>query len=294
MIAPPTPPAVARPRARLHPWLAILLACSLTLWLFTTAVAEATAPRIAEPALARLLGALTGIDGLLRSQEAVIREAAAGAAPGAILEVRGFPVRGAGITRDEALTGSPEEWRRTLLDQSAALLYREGTRPLADDAAASRFEAGGGAWALSLLGGGLHDWSVRLRWLPALSTLALITGVLATHRPVRRWRILGLALIGGASAPVVLALAVILVARAAGGPADTLSGETAAVVAILTRGPLIQGGAIAIGGFALWWWARRPVDEDDPQARLAAARAERDSRRRAAAGLPQGPRRPLD
>lgn len=294
MIAPPTPPAVARPRARLHPWLAVLLACSLTLWLFTTAVAEATAPRIAEPALARLLGALTGIDGLLRSQEAVIREAAIGAAPGALLEVRGFPVRGAGITRDEALSGSPEEWRRTLLDQSAALLYRDGTRPLADDDAAARFEAGGGAWALSLLGGGLHDWSVRLRWLPALSTLALITGVLATLGPIRRWRVLGLALLVGAIAPVALALAVIVAARAAAGPPGTLSGEAAAVVAILARGPLIQGGAVAIGGFALWWWARRPVDEGDPQARLAAARAERDSRRRAAAGLPQEPCRPLD
>lgn len=294
MIAPPTPPGVKRLRARLHPWLAILLACSLTLGLFTTAVAEATAPRIAEPALARLLGALTGIDGLLRSQQEVIREAAAEAAPGARIEVRGFPVRGAGLTRDEALIGSPAEWRRTLLDQSAALLYRDGTRPLADGATAARFETGGGAWALSLLGGRLHDWFVRARWLPALSTLVLITGVLTTHVPVRRWRILGLALAGGAAGPVLFALAGIVAARAFGGPPGTLSGEAATVVAILARGPLIQGGTVVLGGLALWWWARRPVEEDDPQARLAVSRAERDARRRAAAGLPPAPRHPRD
>lgn len=294
MTAPSRPAQVAAPRPRFHPGLAVLLACSLTLWLSTTAVAEATAPRIAEPALARLLGALTGIDGLLRSQEEVIREAAAEAAPGARIEVRGFPVRGAGLTRDEVLTGSPEAWRRTLLDQSAALLYRDGTRPLADGATAARFEAGGGAWALSLLGGRLHDWFVRVRWLPALATLALITGVLATQGAVRRWRVLGLALAGGAAGPVMFALAGIAAARAFGGPPGTLSGEAATVVAILARGPLIEGGAVVLGGLALWWWARRPVEEDDLAARLAAARAERDARRRAAAGLPPEPRRPRD
>ena len=286
--------ALERGRARFHPWLAVLLAFSLTLWLLASAAADATSPRVAQPALTRLLDALTGTGDLLRSQEAVIRDAATKAAPGATVEVPGFPVRGAGIPRDEVLAGSPEEWRRTLLDQSAALLYRNGTRPFAEDARAARFETGGGAWALSLLGGRLHDWFALLRWLPALTTLALIAGVLATLGPVRRWRVLGLALVAGTAFPVLFALAVILVARSAGGPAGTLSGEAAAIVATIARGPLIEGGAVALGGLALWWWARRPVDDGNPATRLAAARAGRDARRRQAAGLPPEPRRFVD
>ena len=154
--------APERGRARFHPWLAVLLAFSLTLWLLTAAAAGATSPRVAQPALARLLDALTGTGDLLRSQEPVLREAATKAAPGTLVEVPGFPVRGAGIPRDEVLAGSPEEWRRTLLDQSAALLYRDGTRLFAEDAQASRFETGGGAWALSLLRGELHAHTVYL------------------------------------------------------------------------------------------------------------------------------------
>lgn len=293
MIAPSRPREAApeRGRARFHPWLAGLLALSITLWLLAAAAADATSPRVAEPALARVLDALTGAGGLLHSQEAAIREAAAQAAPGATIEAPGFPVRGAGIPRDEALAGSPEQWRRTLLDQSAALLYRDGTRLFAEDARAARFETGGGAWTLSLLGGWLHGWFALLRWFPASATLALAAGVLATLGRVRRWRVLGLALAAGAAFPVLLALAVIFVARSAGGPAGTLSGEAAAVVATLARGPLIEGGAVALGGLALWWWARRPVDGDDPVARLAAARARRDARRRLAAGLPPEPGR---
>ena len=135
----------------------MLLAFSLTLWLLASAAADATSPRVAQPALARLLDTLTGTGSLLRSQDAAIRDAAMKAAPGATIQVPGFPVRGAGIPREEVLAGSPEDWRRALLDQSAALLYRDGTRPFAEDARAARFETGGGAWALSLLGRRLHD-----------------------------------------------------------------------------------------------------------------------------------------
>lgn len=258
------------------------------------AAADATSPRVAEPALARLLDGLTGTANLLHSQEAGIREAATKAAPGATVEVPGFPVRGAGLPREEVLTGSPEQWRRALLDRSAALLYREGTRPFAEQPDASDFETGGGAWALSLLGDRLHDWFALLRWLPALATLALVTGVLATAGPVRRWRLLSLALIAGATLPVLLAAIVILVARFAGGPAGTLSGEAATVIAILARGSLIEGGAIVLGGLVLWWWARRPVSDDDPAMRIAAARADRDARHRLDAGMPPEPRRTHD
>jgi len=252
--------------------------------------ADVTSPRVAEPALARLLDGLTGTGDLLRSQEAAIREAATKAAPGAAIEVPGFPVRGAGLSREEVLSGSPEQWRRTLLDRSAALLYREGTTPFAGRPDASGFETGGGAWALSLLGGRLHDWLALLRWLPTFAALMLVTGVLATRGPVRRWRVLGLALVAGAALPILLAVAIILVARLAGGPAGTLSGEAAAVVATLARGPLIEGASVALGGLALWWRARRPVSDDDPAAGIAAARAGRDARRRATAGLPPEPR----
>lgn len=276
---------------RIHAWLPRLLAVALCLWLLMVAAADATSHRVAEPALARLLDGLTGTGDLLRSQETAIREAATKAAPGTTIEVPGFPVRGAGLPRDEALAGSPEQWRRTLLDQSAALLYRHGTSPFAERPDASGFETGGGAWALSLLGGRLHDWFALLRWLPAFATLALISGVLATFGPVRRWRVLGLALVSGATLPVLLAIAMIL-ARFAGGPAGTLSGEAAAVVATLARGPLIEGASVALGGFVLWWWARRPVSDDDPAMRIAAARAERGAQRRLDAGLPPEPRRP--
>ena len=254
------------------------------------AAADATSPRVAEPALARLLDGLAGTGDLLHSQEAAIREAATKTAPGTTIEVPGFPVRGAGLPHDEALAGSPEQWRRTLLDQSAALLYRNGTRPFAERPDASGFETGGGAWALSILGGRLHDWFALLRWLPALATLALISGVLATFGPVRRWRVLGLALVSGAAFPILLAVAVILVARFAGGPSGTLSGEAAVVVATLARGPLIEGASLALGGLALWWWARRPISDDD----RAAVRTERDARRRLDAGMPPQPRRPRE
>ncbi len=280
--------------ARFHPWLASLLAVSLSAWLLATAAAGVTSPRVAQPALARLLDVLTGVGDLLRSQEAVVREAAAKAAPGATVQVPGFPVRGAGIPRETVLAKSPEAWRRVLLDQSAALIYRDGTGAFAEDEAASQFETGGGAWALSLLGGRLHDWFALLRWFPAVTTLALIAGVLATLGPVRRWRVLGLALAAGAVLPILLAIATVLVARSAGGPPGTLSSEAAAVVAALARGPLIEGGAVALGGLVLWWWARRPAAGDDLPARLAAARAERETRRRAAAGLPPEPQRHVE
>lgn len=273
-----TPPGRGAPPAR--NWLPRLLAITLCLWLFMSAAADATSPRVAEAALARLLDGLIGADDLLRSQEIAIRDHATKAAPGAVIEVPGFPVRGAGIPREQALSGSPDQWRRTLLDAAATVLYREGTRPFAERPDASGFEAGGGAWTLSVLGGRLHHWFALLRWPPALATLALVTAILATAGPVRRWRVLGRALIVGAAGPVLLALAVILVTRFAGGPAGTLSGEVADVLATLARGPLIQGGAVALGGLALSWRARGPNGKDDLAARVAAARAERDAQRR--------------
>ena len=110
--------------------------------------------------------------------------------------------------------------------------------------------------------------------------------------PIRRWRVLGTATAAGAAIPCLAAFLAFAVANIVGGGSGTLSGEVAAVVATLARGPLIEGGTVALGGLALWWWSGRPVNDGDPAARLATARAEREARRRAAAGLPPEPRQP--
>ena len=292
VVAPPHEEYPQRERVRAYPLMALLFAPSLCLWLFAAAAADTTSPRIAVPALARLLDGLTGTSDLLRSQEPTIREDATKAAAGTLVEVPGFPVRGAGIPREVVLSGTREEWRRALLDQSAALLYRDGTRLFADDAEASRFVFGGGSWALSLLGGRLHDWLKLIRWVPELAAVVLAAGVIVTLEPVRRWRVLGTATAAGAAIPCLAAFLAFAVANIVGGGPGTLSGEAAAVVATLARGPLIEGGTVALGGLALWWWSGRPVKDGDPAARLAAARAEREARRRAAAGQPPEPRRP--
>ena len=289
----PAPERHARLTPRSHPWLATACALALSLWISAVTLAGATSPRVAQPAIARLVDGLTGVSGLLQSQEAGIRDAATKASPGATVEVSGFPVRGVGLTREEVLAGSPDTWRGPLLDRAASVIYGEGLDVLSEQPGTSRFETGGGAWALSLLGASLHDWLALLRWPLGLATLALATGVLATLGPVRRWSVLGRVMVAGATLPLLIALGASLAARLTGGGEGTLSGEAARVVAVLARGPLIQAGTVAAGGLALWWAARRPVDEDDPAARLAAARAERDARRRAAAGMPPEPRRPL-
>lgn len=101
------------------------------LWLCATAAADITSPCIAQPAIARLLDGLTDTRGLLSAEDARVREAATDAAPSTLIEVPGFPVRGAGIPREDVLSGTPEQWRATVLDRAAALVYRDGTRPFA-------------------------------------------------------------------------------------------------------------------------------------------------------------------
>lgn len=281
----------AHPRS--HPWLAAGCTLSLLLWVSVSTLATATSPRVAEPAIARLVDGLTDIDGLLLSQESAVRDAAAKAPPGTTTEVPGFPVRGVGLTREEISGGTPDTWRDPLLRRAAAVLYREGLDAFSGEPGTPRFETGGGAWALSLLAASLHERFAFLRWPLGLGTLALAAGVLATLGPVRRWSVLGRVMAGGAVLPLLLAAAALAVTRLAGGAPGTLSGEAAGVAAVLARGPLIQAGTVVLGGLALWWVARRPVDEDDPTARLAAARAERDARRRGTGGVPPEPRRPL-
>lgn len=263
-----------------YPWAARFLALTLALWLCATAAADITSPQIAQPAIARLLDGLTDTRGLLSAEDARVREAATDAAPRTLIEVPGFPVGGAGIPREDVLSGTPEQWRAILLDRAAALVYRDGTRPFAQAG-----EPGGRPLALRLLDEDLHRVFALVRWLPAVATILLVGLTLATLGPVHRWRALGLAAgIGGAIA-LTGALAAMLAATLAGSD-GTLSGEAAAVVATLARGPIIQSGAVTLGGLALWWSARRPVVDDDVEARLAAARAAREARRRAAAGLP--------
>ncbi len=214
-----------------------------------------------------------------------MREAATNAAPRTLIEVPGFPVRGVGIPRDDVLSGTPEQWRAILLDQAAALVYRDGTRPFAQAG-----EPGGRPLALRLLDEDLHCVFAPVRWLPAVATSLLMALTLTTLGPVHRWRTLGFATAIGGAIPLFGALAAMLAATLAGSD-GTLSGEAAAVVATLARGPIIQSGAVALGGGALWWSARRPVDDDDVETRITAARAAREARRCAAAGLPPDPRR---
>ena len=299
--APPLPPLPASPHGeRPSPfapilagtkpsrfrWAPPLLAVTLALWLGATAAADVTSPRIAQPAIARLLDGLTDTQGLLSVEDARVREAAANAAPGTLIEVPGFPVRGAGIPREDVLGGTPEQWRVILLDRAAVLVYRDGTRPFTEDV-----EAGDRPLALRLLDEDLHRLLSLARWLPAVATVLLAALTVVALAPVRRWRALGIAVAIGGGMPLTGAVAALLAATVLGGPDGTLSGEAAAIVATLMRGPIIQSGAVTLGGLALWWSARRPVADDDVEARLAAARAGREDRRRAAAGLPPVPRR---
>jgi hypothetical protein len=259
---------------------------TLALWLGATAAADVTSPRIAQPAIARLLDGLTDTRGLLSAEDAGVREAAANAAPGALIEVPGFPVRGAGIPREDVIGGTPEQWRMILLDRAAMLVYRDGTRPFTEDG-----EAGDRPLALRLLDEDLNRLLNFARWLPAVATVLLAALTVVALAPVRRWRALGLAVTIGGAMPLAGAVAALLAATLLGGPGGTLSGEAAAIVRTLLRGPIIQSGAVTLGGLALWWSARRPVANDDVETRLAAARAAREARRRAAAGLPPEPRR---
>lgn len=289
----PAVPAVRRATETTRfPLIGLLLAFAIAFALPVIAAATITSADVAQPALARLVDGLTGSEALLRAEEPRIREAATKAGPGDLIEVAGFPVRGAGIPRDEVVAGTPEQWRRTLLDRSAVLLYDQGTHAFAESEEASGFEPGGGAWAISLLDGRVHRWLVILQWIPVLAVIVLSIGLVTMQPLVRRWRLLGLTMAVGAVLPFFLALVTMLIATVAGGAPGTLSDEAADVVATLARGPAIQAGAVALGGLALWWWAGRPVTEEDPAARLAAARADREARRRAAAGLPPEPKRP--
>ncbi len=275
------------------PWIAWLLACCVALSLPLVAAAGTTSARVAQPALARLVDGLTGTEALLRADEIRLRDAADEAGAQDLLEVAGFPVRGAGIPRDDVLSGTREQWRRTLLDRAAALLYDQGTRVFAEHPEAARVDFGGGAWALNLLDGRVHGWLVILQWPPILACVVLTVGLLVMEPPLRRWRLLGLAITVGATLPFLLTLATLLLATLAGGEPGTLSDEAAEVIATLAKGPLIQSGTVLIGGLILWWWSNRPVREEQEEvARLAAAHQEREARRRAAAGLPPEPRQP--
>jgi len=285
-----TPALVQRLRV---PWIAWLLSFCVALSLPLVAAAGTTSSRVAQPALARIVDGLTGADALLRADEIRLRDAADEAGARDLLEVAGFPILGAGIPRDEVLSGTRDQWRRTLLDRAAALLYERGTRVFAEQAATSRVDFGGGAWALNVLDGRVHGWLVIAQWPPVLACVVLGVGVLVMQPPIQRWRILGLSVAVGAAPPFLLTLATLLLASVAGGEPGTLSGEAADVVGTLAKGPLIQSGTVLIGGLTLWWWSNRPVrEEHDGAARVATARAEREGGRRAAAGLPPEPRRP--
>ena len=300
-IAPPPPPLPEPPRRgkrdrvaagrsdpqrHRFPWTARFLAVSLVLWLGFDAAADITSPRIAEPAIARLLDGLTDTRGLLGTETGRVRETASNAAPRTLIEVPGFPVRGAGIPREEVLGGTPEQWRTILLNRAAALVYREGTQPFSQNG-----EPGGRPLALRLLDEDLHRVFALARWLPAVAAILLVGITLGTLPAIHRWRALGLAMAIGGAIPLAGAVAAMLATTFVGGADGTLSGEAAAIVGTLTRGLIIQAGAVTLGGLALWWSAGRPVADDDVEARLAAARAARDARRRAAAGLPPEPRR---
>lgn len=268
------------------PWAARLLVLSIAVWLVATAAADVTSPAVAQPAIARLLDSLIGTSSLLDADADRLRQSATKAAPGTLVEVPGFPVNGAGIPREDVLSGTPEQWRAILLDRSAALVYRDGTGPFSAEG-----QGGGGPLALRLLGERLHGWFRILRWFPGLATLGLGMVVAGTLPPVRRWRAIGLAMALGAALPLVGTCFVLAIASLSGGPSETLSGEAAAVVATLTRGPIIQSVAVAVGGLVLWWRAGRSRSDEETAARLDAARAARDARRRAVAGLPPEPRR---
>lgn len=284
-----------RPHRVRFPGLPWLLGFFVAFGLPVVGAASVTSADVAEPAIARLVDALTGTDALLQAEGPRLREAAKDTGPGDLVPVPGFPIEGAGIPRDELLNGSPDEWRRALLDRAAAQIYDQGLQAFAERPEASRFESGGGAWALSLLDGRVHGWLVALQAVPIFASVALAVGVLVMYPAVRRWRVLGFTLAAGAVPPLLLAILALVAASVAGGKPGTFADEAARTIAVLTRGPLVHASTVALGGVVLWWWAGRPVREDaDAAARLATARAKRDARHHEAAAPPVTPRRPPD
>lgn len=253
------------------------LALVAAAWVLVLASGHVTAREAAVPALARILAALTDVEGLLAAQEGAVRAAAASGAP---VVVPGFPVPSATLTAADARTGTRAQWRDTILDAGAVILYARGMAAFAPEGAGSDGGPLSTTQNTALLIGGLSA-STHLATTVAAVALGLGAFALAVRvlrldpahaRAERASRLvaIGLALIVAATLAAVVALGTVTLLLTAGlFGTSHLADEVWAITRALAWTPLREalylaaaGAAITLPAAGVAIWLGAPDDEE--------------------------------
>ncbi len=243
-----------RPRSRVRRATA-QLALVGTVWLLVMSAAQISTPATALPALGRIVAALTDIDGLIALQTPAIRAAAA--RPGVtVIEVPGFPVKAATLTAEAARSGSPDQWRSTLLSASADAIYGHGMSAFAQEAEGSDGQPlstpGNTALVIEALTASRHTFAVVLTLIVGIGVLALGARVALLGEDASRFVAIGLAMLGAAvlaAAATVVAAMFLLVAALFG--SSQLADEVAAVARTLAWTPLWDALRLGVAGLVM-------------------------------------------
>ena len=237
-------------------WIASLaLVAAASAALAGHSVAQATSEEVARPALRSAVDALAEPDALIDLHFETIREAAAGAAAGAEIEVPGYAVPGVGLTAEEARSGDRSRMRDALLDRSVTLIRADGRSALAEGGLAPPVTdrlstAGAVAVLLDGLTAATHESWVGWRTRLVVAAAVLAAAVIALPRGFGGVLGLGSALLvaGILVAAGSLGLRLALSAASIEGP---LLDEYLRIARELTLVPLRNGLVLAGAGAAL-------------------------------------------
>lgn len=264
----------ARPRSRARR-AAAQLALLAAAWVLMLAAAQVTAREAALPALARVLAALTDVEGLLTAREQAIRGSAttggAGSAGGPVA-VPGFPVPAAGLTTGAVRSGTRAEWREPLLASGAAALYERGMAAFAPEGAGTEgallSTGASAAFLIEALSASRHAVATAAAIALGLGVLALAVRLVRLGpqgeppEGASRFVAVGLALVAAAALSAAVALAAMAALSVMGLVSTSpLGDEVWAVARALAWTPLrdalylaAAGTVIALpaAGVAIW------------------------------------------
>lgn len=253
-------PVARLPRRRRRPSRArvstIGLAIASVLWLLALAASQATSPTVAIPFLERTVAALGDIAALLLLHERTIRDTATRSTDSRVA-VPGYPVQGITLSRALAQSGTRDEWRAALLNDSAQAAYQRGTAVFVPGGAAPASGAfSTSQWlgvVMKVVSNTTHNGARTLAWSLGLLTVALGVVVLLTADGVRRFVAIGLALTGGAALAagigVLGMIGAFLLSLGAG--SSTFIEEVGMLIRALSWAPIQEAVRLGIAGLAI-------------------------------------------
>lgn len=260
----------------------LLLLITLGATFISLVLFQATSEGASKRALRRAVAALSEVDVLIDHNYASLQQQASTAAPGAQFRLPDFPLN-VTLTRNEVLHSSKAQMRDLLLNRSADLMYRDGTRPLrstpGSSASLGMFTVGGITdRGLGFLTGRHHD-VLRILTLVLAGISALLCVALAAlcRGFARLWGVGAVVLAASLPMLVAGAAARVYIRFASGGQTEYLQREFLAIGRGLAWIPIRDGLAcaglgvvIVIVGVICALWADRTAGVRAGEARRRA------------------------